>query len=328
MARPTGESARDKLNIFLAIVPFMLSRKESSVAEIAEHFGVRPSIVAAAVSAIGCDGGAGEARHGFNNELFNIDWDLFLEDGTVILTVAETLRVPAPFSARQKAIFLAGLELLRAHPHYRRLPEFDSLVAKLGGSSGDDVPHVFAVNVDRNDALASTIQDAIDAGMCVSFTYTNNEGVRAERIVEPYRQEVIGGGRYLRGFCLTREDMRTFNLDSVENVLITEQPVENRAIDTLTLSGGLFEPRDDDLLVTVDIETAALSLIAAFRQPGFALESSGDRTVVTVPFTHVASAIRMISVVSGIAVIREPEHVRSAVADSARAALAEYRANA
>ncbi len=93
MARPTGESARDKLNIFLAIVPFVLSRKESSVAEIAEHFGVRPSIVAAAVSAIGCDGGAGEARHGFNNELFNIDWDLFLEDGTVILTVAETLRV-------------------------------------------------------------------------------------------------------------------------------------------------------------------------------------------------------------------------------------------
>lgn len=328
MARPTGESARDKLNIFLAIVPFVLSRKESSVAEIAEHFGVRPSIVAAAVSAIGCDGGAGEARHGFNNELFNIDWDLFLEDGTVILTVAETLRVPAPFSARQKAIFLAGLELLRAHPHYRRLPEFDSLVSKLGGSSGDDVPHVFAVNVDRNDALASTIQDAIDAGVCVSFTYTNNEGVRSERIVEPYRQEVIGGGRYLRGFCLTREDMRTFNLDSVENVVITEQPVENRAIDTLTLSGELFEPREDDLLVTVDIETAALSLIAAFRQPGYALESSGDRTVVTVPFTHVASAIRMISVVSGIAVIREPEHVRSAVADSARAALAEYRANA
>lgn len=326
MARPSGESARDKLNIFLAIVPFVLSRKESTVDEIATHFGVRPQIVKDAVSAIGCDGGAGEARHGFDNELFNIDWDLFLNDGTVILTVAETLRVPAPFSARQKAIFLAGLELLRAHPHYRRLPEFDSLVAKLGGSSGDDVPHVFAVNVSRNDALASTIQDAIDAGVCVTFTYVNNEGVRAERTVEPYRQEVVGGGRYLRGFCLTRNDMRTFNLDSIEGVVVTEQPIESRAIDALTLSGGLFEAREDDLLVTVDIETAALSLIAAFRQPGFDLETNGDRTVVTVPFTHVASAVRMISVVSGIAKIHEPDHVRSAVMESAQAALDEYRA--
>jgi proteasome accessory factor C len=326
MARPSGESARDKLNIFLAIVPFVLSRKESTVDEIATHFGVRPEIVKAAVIAIGCDGGAGEARHGFNNELFNVDWDLFLNDGTVILTVAETLRVPAPFSARQKAIFLAGLELLRAHPHYRRLPEFDSLVAKLGGSSGKDVPHVFAVDVSRNDALASTIQDAIDAGVCVTFTYINNEGVRAERTVEPYRQEVIGGGRYLRGYCLTRNDMRTFNLDSIEGVVVTEQPIERRAIDALTLSGGLFEPREDDLLVTVDIESAALSLIAAFRQPGYDLETNGDRTVVTVPFTHVASAVRMISVVSGIAKIHEPDHVRSAVVQSAQAALDEYRA--
>lgn len=328
MARPTGESARDKLNIFLSIVPFVLARKVTTVTEIAEHFGVRQDIVRAAVNAIACDGGAGEARHGFDNELFNIDWDSFLDDETVILTVAETLRVPAPFSARQKAIFLAGLELLRAHPHYRRLPEFDSLISKLGGSAGDDVPTVFAVNVDRNDTIAATVQDAIDAGVCVSFTYTNNEGQRAVRVVEPYRQDVTNGQRYLRGYCLTRDDLRTFNLDSIESLVVTDQAMENRAIDALTLSGSLFEPHDDDVLVSLEIETDALSLIAPFRQPGFALDKNGDRTRITVPFAHMASAVRMISVVSGIARIIEPAQVRAAVVDSAQRALDAYRASA
>jgi proteasome accessory factor C len=328
MARPTGESARDKLNIFLAIVPFVLSRKESTVDEIAEHFGVRPEIVHAAVSAIACDGGAGEARHGFDNELFNIEWDPFLDDGTVILTVAETLRVPAPFSARQKAIFLAGLELLRAHPHYRRLPEFDSLIEKLGGNAGTDVANVFSVNVDRNDETAGLIQDAIDAAVCLSFTYVSNEGVRTERTIEPYRQDVTNGQRYVRGYCLSRDDLRTFNLDSIESVVVSTTPIENRAIDALSLSASLFHPREDDIVVTVDIEADALALIAPYRQPGFMLTKNGDRVSVSIPFTHVPSAVRMISVVSGIATITEPSHVRDAVAASAQAALEKYRASA
>ena len=92
MARPPGDSARDRLNLFLAIVPFVLTRGVTNVTEIAERFNVSTDRVTDAIIAIACDGGAGEARLNFDTELFNIDWDAWEEDQTVILTVAEALR--------------------------------------------------------------------------------------------------------------------------------------------------------------------------------------------------------------------------------------------
>lgn len=328
MARPTGDSSRDRLNLFLAIVPFVLTRGVTNVTEIAERFGVSVERVTDAIVAIACDGGANEARLNFDTELFNIDWESWDEDKTVILTVAEALHVPAPFAGRQKAMFLAGLELLKAHPHYRRLPELEPLIDKLRGAGGSRPTDVFAVAIDTSNPTASALQDAIDSGVRVHFTYTNNQGERGERTVEPYRQDVDNGQRYVSGWCLERQGMRTFNLDSIENLVVSDEPVEPRAIDTLALSGSLFQPHDDDLQVTVVIDSAASPLIAAYRQPGDKPDKSGESETVTIPFTHVTSAVRMIAVLSGVARITSPTEARSTVADFARDALAAYRESA
>lgn len=328
MPRPSGDSARDRLNLFLAIVPFVLTRGVTNVTEIAQRFGVTESRVTEAIIAIACDGGANEARLNFDTELFNIDWDAWENDRTVILTVAEALHVPAPFASRQKAMFLAGLELLKAHPHYRRLPELEPLIDKLRGDSGGRSTDVFAVAIDSSNPTAGSLQDAIDKGVRVRFTYTNNKGERSERSVEPYRQNVENGKRYLAGWCLTREEMRTFNLDSMEDVVITDDPIDERAVDALALTGSLFEPHDNDLPVTVVIDSAASPLIAAYRQPGDKPDKSGERETITIPFTHESSAIRMIAVLAGVAQIEQPPAVRSSVAEFARTALAAYRETA
>ena len=326
MPRKKGDSARDRLNLFLAIVPFVLSRDVTNVKEIAERFGTSADRVRDAITAIACDGGANEARLNFDTELFNIDWDSYDEDETVILTVANTLRAPAPFASRQKAMFLAGLELLKSHPHYRRLPEFEPLMEKLRGEGGGT--DVFAVTVDRNTETASLIQDAIEAGVRVRFTYTNSRGERSERTVEPYRQDVENGQRYVKGYCLTRNELRTFNLDSIENVVVTDEPDEPREIDTLSLSGSLFEPHDDDLIVGLVIETGALPLIAPYRQPGDKPVSTGDYVSVSIPFSYPHTAVRMVSVLSGVARITEPSSVRDDVAQFAREALSAYGVSA
>ena len=325
MARPPGDSARDRLNLFLAIVPFVLTRGVTNVTEIAERFNVSVDRVTDAIIAIACDGGAGEARLNFETELFNIDWDAWEEDQTVILTVAEALRVPAPFGGRQKAMFLAGLQLLRAHPQYRRLPELEPLIDKLRASNGSAPTEVVAVAMDTSNPVANAIQDAIEKGVRLRYVYTNNQGDRGPRIVEPYRQDVQGGGRYLQGWCLDRDEMRTFNLDSIEDLVVTDEPITPRAIDTLSLSGSLFEPHDDDLQVTVVIDSSSSPLIAAYRQPGSKPDKSGDRETVTIPFTSAKNALRMIAVLSGVAQIAAPSDVRAQVADFAREALAAYR---
>lgn len=328
MGKPAGDSARDRLNLFLAIVPFVLTRGVTNVAEIAERFQVSEKRVTESIIAIACDGGANEARLNFDTELFNIDWDAWDEDKTVILTVAEALRVPAPFGGRQKAMFLAGLELLRAHPQYRRLKELEPLIEKLSASSGTRPAGVVAVAMDTSNPTANSIQDAIEEGARLRFTYTNNKGERKDRHVEPYRQDVQNGKRYLVAWCLDNDGMRTFNLDSIEDLVVTADPITPRAIDTLSLSGSLFEPHEDDVQVTVVIDSSASPLIAAYRRPGDMPDKSGERETLTLPFTYTESALRMIAVLSGVAEITAPNDVRARVADFAREALDAYRATA
>lgn len=328
MPRPTGDSARDRLNLFLAIVPFVLLRGSVTVAEVAKQFGTTPAKVADAVETIACDGGANEARYNFNTELFNIDWAEFEENEVIILTVAEVMHVPAPFSAKQRAVFLAGLELLKAHPYYRRIPEFDGLVSKLRGTDSNQVTDAFAVEIDADNPRANLIQDAIEKGVRVRFTYTSNRGEREVREVDPYRQDLDGGQRYLKGYCLLRDDVRTFNLDSMEDLELLDALIEPRSIDALTLTSSLFSESEDDLLVDIVIDPESLPLIASYLRPGVKQVETGGRKRLTLPFSHEGTAIRMISVLSGIAVVEGPNDVRSAVAGFARNALDAYAKNA
>ena len=328
MPRPTGDSARDRLNLFLAIVPFVLLRGSVTVAEVAKQFGTSTAKVIDAVETIACDGGANEARYNFNTELFNIDWEAFEEDEVITLTVAEVMHVPAPFSAKQRAVFLAGLELLKAHPYYRRIPEFDGLVAKLRGPESNQITDAFAVEIDANSPHANRIQDAIEKGVRIRFTYTSNRGEREVREVDPYRQDLDGGQRYLKGYCLLRDDIRTFNLDSMEDLELLATPIEPRSIDALTLTSALFSESDDDLLVDIVFDPESLPLIASYLRPGVKPIETGGRKRLTLPFSHEGTAIRMISVLSGIAVVEGPKDLRAAVADFAQKALDAYAQNA
>lgn len=325
MARPTGDSAKDRLNLFLAIVPFVLSRKRVTVAEVAEHFGTTEDRVVKAIKTIACDGAMNEARYNFDTELFQIDWD-DLDAGVLNLTIAEIMQEPARFSNQQRAMFVAGLELLRAHPSYRKLPEFDSLIVKLRGKDAAPGAGVFGVVIDSNNTLASDIQRAIDSENRVVFDYVNNRGESARREVDPYRLAVVGNGWYLRGFCHTRKELRTFNLLSMSMLETLDTKIEDREIDPLSLYGELFNRRSDDLLVTVEIAKKALPLIAGYRQPGDVPKFGEETATLTVPFTFKETAARMMSGLPGLGRVIEPAAVRNEIVARATAALDAYRA--
>lgn len=324
MARPSGDSARDRLNLFLAIVPYVLLRGSVTIDEVAAHFGTTPKKIADAVETIACDGGVNEARYNFNTELFNIDWDEYLENQVIVLTVAKVMHVPAPFSARQRAVFLAGLELLKAHPQYRRLPELESLIAKLRGEESNVVTDAFGVEVARDNQVAHAIQDAIEAGRRIRFRYTNNEGTSGVREVDPYRQDLKNGNLYLKGHCYARQEIRTFNLDSMMDLEVLDVSVEPRSIDTFALTSALFVESENDIHVQIAIDPQAIPLIAPYRRPGDKPVETGDVARLTIPFSHEGIAVRMLSVLSGLVVAENPPEIRDAVASFARRALDAY----
>jgi proteasome accessory factor C len=90
------------------------------------------------------------------------------------------------------------------------------------------------------------------------------------------------------------------------------------------LTSSLFEESDADIQVEVAISPEAIPLIASYRRPGSRMTVTGERARMTIPFSNTSTAVRMISVLPGIATIEGPTEVRSAVADFARTALDAY----
>jgi predicted DNA-binding transcriptional regulator YafY len=65
------------------------------------------------------------------------------------------------------------------------------------------------------------VAEAIRARHTVTFDYTSHERASSKRTVDPYGLVHLGGRWYLVGYCHTRDDLRTFRLDRVTEVVET-----------------------------------------------------------------------------------------------------------
>jgi len=75
-------------------------------------------------------------------------------------------------------------------------------------------------------------QEAIAKRRLVSFDYTDKNGAKTQRIIEPVQLHFSEMSWYLKGFCLQRMQYRTFKLSR---------------IDHLDLDEKTFNPRDDSV---------------------------------------------------------------------------------
>lgn len=73
-------------------------------------------------------------------------------------------------------------------------------------------------------------QESIVKKRLVSFDYTDKDGAVTDRMVEPYELHFSESSWYLRGFCLHRQEYRTFKLSRIDHMAMDERA---------------FHPRDD-----------------------------------------------------------------------------------
>ena len=72
------------------------------------------------------------------------------------------------------------------------------------------------------------IKIALEQHQLLRFDYSDIRNQKSSREVEPYRLLLKGEEWYLQGYCLTREDFRTFKLLRMQNIYILEQTFEIR----------------------------------------------------------------------------------------------------
>jgi proteasome accessory factor C len=315
--------AQDKLTFLLSLVPFLMDHDRISVAETAEHFGMKPEQIREAVRLIGVSGIPGETAQYQHEDLFDISWDDFEENDQIVLTHRVAIDDSPRFSAREAAALIAGLQYLSALPEHADRAAIATLMAKLSrGASA--APSQLTVESTGTDATLALIRESVDAGVQLEFDYLNSRGERERRRVDPLRIESLDADWYLRAWCHLREAVRTFRLDRISHPTITDQPITH-GVDDVKLPDTLFEGTPDDLIVTIDVVAAAAPLLADYIPDGTVTSEHDGRLRTSVRVSHYHGLKRLIASMPGVATVVSPPDARKAVEEWAAAGASRYR---
>ncbi len=312
--------ATDRAALILQLVPYLIGKGEVSITDAAAEFDVSESQMRGMVEKLTVIGLPGEG--GFwqmANDLFDIDWDLLDQQGIVSITNTVGLERTPRLTAREAAALLAGLQLAASLPGVGESGVIDGLLAKLArGASG--IPAEVIVAPEAVDDVRVTVADALRRGVAMSFTYKAPDAPATTRTVDPVKVHIASGQWYLQGWCHLREAMRTFHLDRVSDVRLTDVPIAH---------GGepvpdLFEPSDTDATVELAVRAAVAPLLADYLDRATVVGGGEVRTA-QIRVADATSLRRVAARHGGEVEVRSPDSARAAVANWAEAALDQYR---
>ncbi len=318
MTAPRPLLATDRAALILQLVPYLIGKGEVTVTEAAADFEVTPEQMRAMVeklTVIGLPGSGGFWQ--MANDLFDIDWGLLDEQDTIVITNSVGLERTPRLSAREAAALLAGLQLSASLPGVRDSGVVQGLLAKLarGASSA---PADVIVAPGEVDGVRLAVAEAVERGRAVSFTYRAPDAPVTTRTVDPVKVHIAGGQWYLQGWCHLREAMRTFHLDRVSDVQITDIPSTHGA----DAAPDLFQPGDTDVEVDVRYRAGEEPFLADFVRE--VRGETGDLRTAVIHLGDARSLKRVAARLGGAFEVLGPADVREATIAWARAGLEQY----
>jgi proteasome accessory factor C len=312
--------ATDRAALMLQLVPYLIGKGEVSVAEAADEFDVTPDQMRSMVeklTVIGLPGDGGYWQ--MANDLFDIDWDLLDQRDLIVITNSVGLERAPKLTAREAAALLAGLQLARTIPGVGDTDLFSGLLAKLarGASSA---PAEVIVAPGPVDTVRDLVATALRQGVAVSFTYKAPDAAPTTRTVDPVKVHIADGQWYLQGWCHLREAMRTFHLDRVSELVLTEIPITHAG----EPARGWFESGEGDMVVRIRFDESVGPLLGDYLDRA-SLETADGVTVATMHVADEYSLRRLVAKRGGDVEVLEPPAARQAAAEWAEAGLSQYR---
>jgi proteasome accessory factor C len=312
--------AQENLVLFLALIPYVMDRGEVSVAEAAATFGRHPDDITKAVELIACSGIPGETSAYLHADLFDIDWDLFVDHGIIRFENTIVIDSQPGFSAREMSALIAGLQYVAQHPAWAGRSDVAELLEKLSATTP-----TLMVKSAPPTAIIDTLTTAINQATQVVMSYVNKRGERITRTVDPIAVDSRDDVWFFRAWCHTRQALRTFRVDRIETISVTATPAASHDDLLSPEQWRVFSPSDNDLVATIEFSPPALPLITEYLDRHAKPEKTGNVFVARVPFAHLGSLTRFVSKNPGLVRVVGPPEAREHVRHHARSALNHYR---
>ncbi|MBA1334198.1 MAG: Transcriptional regulator, DeoR family [Firmicutes bacterium] len=206
-----------KLDRLISILVVLLRKERVQAKELAEMFGVSVRTILRDVDAInlagipivtyqGVNGGIGIA------EGYRLDRSVLTSDEMAAI-IAMLKGVAGSIPGSRHEVLLEKLKNIMSKP------QLDTLKSKTDRLVIDFSP--WGGNEHLKDKIA-VINKAIETLKVVEFEYTDSNGLRTNRKVEPYSLILKGQKWYLYAWCLMRQDFRLFKLSRIKELTVLE----------------------------------------------------------------------------------------------------------
>ncbi|MGN6754215.1 MAG: helix-turn-helix transcriptional regulator [Intrasporangium sp.] len=315
--RPVPETATQRVQRLLSMVPWLLQHPGVAVAEAADEFGVTEQQIEEDLALLFVCGTPG----GTHAELIDAQW----EDGHIYLSNADDIAEPMRLTRDEAVTLTAGLHALVASLVNPDVVE--RTLAKLRTASLEvDTPRLdLEIDDGRQHPAMEPIREALTGRRRLHLTYwVPSRDEATERDVDPMRVLNLDGHWYLEGWCHRALGVRLFRLDRIESALVLDvdgTPPEGARPRNLDVD--VFVPGEDDLTVVIEAEPESAWIGDYY--PTESVEHRDDGTVVvTMKVSDPALVRRLMLQLGGSAHVVEPVDLAERIAEEARSALLAY----
>lgn len=256
----------ERFNTLLSIVALLQREGEMHIDDLAEHFGLSRQSVRGMLGTLNMTSFMprnSEEQLPFFVDLERVDE----EDGIVSLEFDNAPQGLPRITNQQSVALLAGLHFLQSMPEFEDSEEVDQLIGLL--TSDQESFQRIDVEAKRFDADLGVIKNAIRDDLRITCRYVNGKGQESIRQIDPLLLLNSEDQWYLRGFCLTNNEIRTFRLDHMVDAQILEVrrgEAAHLALTEIDQSAPIYTGSASDLEVVVELAPEAYALAGYFTQ--------------------------------------------------------------
>ncbi|WP_019908599.1 helix-turn-helix transcriptional regulator [Paenibacillus sp. HW567] len=304
-----------KIDRLISIIMVLLEREKISASQLAEMFEVTRRTIFRDIEAInqagipiitypGVHGGIGiMGEYKIEKRLFTVS------DITALLTGLGSMH--ATMSSEEIMNAMAKVKGLIPEEQIREIELKSNQIVV------DPMPWLGNKNLKLN---LKDIRTALHERRLLSFQYSDQEGNKTRRKVEPYRLVLKDSNWYLQGYCSSREDFRIFRLSRVTDLELLEEIYTPREFD----SSPLTPPDHNKITITLRIDSSLLDLMLELCGEENVEPCGNNKFTVKFPFTDNDFGYQMLLRLGDKCECLEPPHVRAELIQRIKAVLGVY----
>ena len=317
-------TSQDQVRRLLSLVPYLREHDGAVLTEVAQTFGISESTLREDLNVLWMCGLPGLAP----GDLIDIDMDAVEGEGVIHLSNADYLPRPLRLSADEALALVLGLRTLREIAGPGERDAVDRVLKKLGAAAGDlSVADQATVRVTAaREGIQARVTDGLQRRKRLDLTY--DVASRAEttrRMVDPLRLFVLEGYGYLEAWCYLAQALRTFRLDRIAAVEVTDMDVEPHDVELRDLTSGWFERLRDSPLVTLELQPWA-AWVAEYYPTETVSRTEDGGLVVALRVTDPAWLRGLLLRLCGGARVLAPPGAGDSAVEAAQEALDQYAA--